>query len=395
MKNILLTFLLLPSLCATAKDKKDKPEPAFKKGTITATAAYGYIPSSKSARNWYKSDNIFQLLADYQVSRNFNVSAKYIYYNQVSKTHHYKTFTGAPMQYRSRYQANFIAFTANYCYLNRGRVSLSSGLGLGFGNSRDQSDIIDSNGKPLIRRFSQRNGALDIRLLEARVKLKKNFALYGSLGYGHLGMIALGASYNFPAYAPPAKKSKRDKPEPAFSKGAVSLIATYGTLSIFANEFNSYTKYPGNFGLDAQYQLSPKFNVGLHYGYVHWIEYTTTYFQNSGIPPVIAGHAEKTKYVHDLMATGSYTYLNNGRLSLGVGLALGYGIHTFDIKLTDTNGYVFSQKGLSDDNKVVCDIRFVEAKVNLGSGFGLYGCVGTRSAIAAGLQYTFNNHKEY
>lgn len=99
MKNILLALLLLSGMSSFGKDK---PEPAFKKGTITATAAYGYIPYSKSERNFYESDNIFQLLADYQVSRNFNISTKYIYLNQATKTQHYKTFTGAPMQYKNR-----------------------------------------------------------------------------------------------------------------------------------------------------------------------------------------------------------------------------------------------------------------------------------------------------
>lgn len=392
MKKILATLLVCCALCATAKDK---PEPAFKKGTITATAAYGYFPSSKSARNWYKSNNTFLLLADYQVSRGLNISAKYLHHYQVSKPHYYTSFGGVRMPRKSREQADLFVFSANFCYLNRGGISLSSGIGLGYGYSKYQADIIDSNSRPFSYFDGQRNGALDIRLMEAKVKLKNNFALYGSLGYGHLGMIALGASYNFPAYTLPAKKNKRDKPEPAFSKGTVSFIATYGTLSIFAGDYNSNTIYPGNIGLDAQYQLSPKFNVGLHYGYVNWIDRSMTYYQNSGFAPVLYGHTREAHHVHDLMATGSYTYLNNGRLSLGIGLALGYGIHTVDLSITDTTGYTYNYKGLSDDNKVVCDIRFLEAKVNLGSGFGLYGCVGTRSAIAAGVHYTFNNHKEY
>lgn len=391
MKMILTGILLLSVTCAIAKVKKDKPEPAFKKGTITTTAAYVYSPYS---RGWYESTNTFLLLADYQVSRNFNVSAKYLYLSQTSNTHYYKSFGGVQMQYKSREQANFFVFTANYCYLNRGRVSLSSGLGLGFGYSKHKADIIDSNGKPFTNYDGQKNGALDIRLIEAKVMLKNNFALYGSLGYGNLGLIAAGASYNFPTCPPPVinKKGKIQKPEPAFSKGAISLLATYGTLSIFAGDQNRYNEFPGNFGIDAQYQLSRKFNVGLHYGYVRWKG--TSIYRHQGTN-IVAARVQEAIRSNDLMATGTYNYMNSGKLSLGVGAAIGMGIQKDSFHSIDTAGRSLTYEDIPYGNKLVCDIRFVEAKVNLANGIGLYGCLGTRSAITVGLQVTFNNHKTY
>lgn len=393
MKQILILLLLVSYLSTFAKDKKkDGPEPAFKKGILTATAAYGYPAWSKSRRNAVAVTNTFLVLADYQLSRQWTVGVKYVYHYQSSKTLYYNSYVGASMEWKNWSRSNVFMATASYCYLNRGRVSLSAGIGLGIEDGKYYRSTMDSNGKQGSHNDVQRNAALEIRLVDARVMLKNNFSLYGSVGFGPHGVVAAGASYNLFANKPMVKKDKKHMAEPAFSKGAVSLIAAYGSPALFGIKQNTYYKYPGNAAFDVQYQLSRRFNAGLHYGYVNW----NTGMRSYVYPNTTAIYRDNTLYrVHDIMATSTYTYLNRGRVSLGIGAAIGLGLEKGRIHIIDTAGVSLQFKDTETDKILVYDVRFVEAKVNLGSGFGLYGCLGTRSVVTAGVHFTFNNHKEY
>jgi opacity protein-like surface antigen len=201
MKKILASLLICFALCATAKDK---PDPAFAKGDITVAAAYGSQTLYGLTRSVYEASSNASVFGEYQLSRNFNIGVQYSYnyYDQTLLRLHYnidgRVYLNGPtyQQERSAW-GNYILATADYCYLNRGRISLSAGLGVGVSFVKNWEHIIDSAGISTYRTFPLTDLAIQLQLVNAKVRVNENWGLYGGLGLGYRGILSLGAHYTF------------------------------------------------------------------------------------------------------------------------------------------------------------------------------------------------------
>ncbi len=208
MKNILLSLLLITSLSAIAK--KEKPEPAFKKGYVTATVAAGYPNFIRYSRVQSGSRSVgpFMAAVDYQASRRFSFGLQYTYQYTSSgiqsELAYVSTGTSATFSYEYQYVRKVtyhsLMATVDYCFLNRGRVSLSSGIGLGYAPrpklTQYFSDNIDHSDK-LGRVFTNALPAVRLRLAYAKVRVKENFGVCGGIGLGTDGVFSLGVHYTF------------------------------------------------------------------------------------------------------------------------------------------------------------------------------------------------------
>lgn len=201
MKRILVSMLLISGLCSFKKDKKKAPEPAFKNSQFTVIAAYG-LPSALWAKPTYRDPvtrGCALVGAEYQVERWFKAGLQYSYYHagtgmQPVQDH----FSGTPYQRDGWAREHGLFITADFCYLNKGKWSLSSGIGLGVLYTNYSTHTIDSVG---ISTYSKLSGVIGLdarlRLLNAQVRLKENLGLYGGLLVAPGASIAIGAHYTF------------------------------------------------------------------------------------------------------------------------------------------------------------------------------------------------------
>lgn len=201
MKKILASLLICFALCATAKDK---PDPAFAKGDITLAAAYGSQHLYGLTKSIYEASSSISIFGEYQVSRKFNVGVQYSYLYLDTKLMgaHYRnngiiTTTTAKYQHENVSKQNSFLITADYCYLNRGKVSLSGGLGVGVFFAKNREHIIDSAGISTYRTYPLTDLAIQLQLVNAKVRVNENWGIYSGLGLGYRGILSLGAHYTF------------------------------------------------------------------------------------------------------------------------------------------------------------------------------------------------------
>ncbi len=204
MKNILVGLLLISSLCSFTKKKK-KPEQAFKKGNITAIVGTGY-PNPYRKRG-DKSAGPFFAAGEWQASRRWSFGLIYSCNFVSTGVKNYTVYTQdtsgwvstASFQYQDRMIFHAFTATAQYCYINRGRVCVGSGLGLAvipnptiktrFPDGTDHSWQMRDRGYVLL--------GIRIRLIDAKVRLNKNWGVCGGVGFGDDGFLTVGASYTF------------------------------------------------------------------------------------------------------------------------------------------------------------------------------------------------------
>ena len=197
--------MLVSSLHTFAK-KED--EAAYEKGTITAIASIGF-PNLNKVYEHDRSAGPFSAAVDYQLSGRFGISLLYAYKNSVAelktvetpaRTHFANgtqtTIPAAIFQYRGSLSIQAIMATGEYCYRNKGKVRLSSGLGFGLAiwkHSAYFSDGIDHSGDPNFRTFNQ--FTYRIRFLDVKVKLTKDLGVNGGIGFGYDGIFNAGLHY--------------------------------------------------------------------------------------------------------------------------------------------------------------------------------------------------------
>lgn len=194
MKKITISLLLISSLCSF---RQDDSEPAVKKGSLTAIAAFGYPKMEWLQRNEKVSLGIFSVGAEYQLSRRFNAGLQYSYnYSasgmQLVKNYYCRTF----QMERWATWSTFMA-TADFCYFNRGSASVGAGIGLGVKFSKISAHIIDSVGIDTHPISHLKNITGRIRLIDVKLKIAKNCGVYGGLGMGPDGLVAIGFHYTF------------------------------------------------------------------------------------------------------------------------------------------------------------------------------------------------------
>lgn len=196
MKKVLVGALLLSSLSSFGKSKyDDKPDPAIKNGAITPYIAYAYPFFSD-----IKHTGIFIAGAEYQVSRGLNAGLQYGYYQwRTPMMLARNQFSGTNYQIGDVMRGHIFMLTIDYCYLNRGRVSLAAGFGLGTISANKSLHIIDSTGLSTETKYPYRLNSFTgrIRLIDAKVRITKNLGIYGGLGLGSDGVFAIGAHYTF------------------------------------------------------------------------------------------------------------------------------------------------------------------------------------------------------
>jgi hypothetical protein len=204
MKNTLVCLLLITSLCSFTK-KKNKSDAAFKKGNIIAMAGTGW-PHMYG----YSGDKLLGPIfaaGEWQASRRWSFGLNFCYHhnNTGVETHTVYTSNGTTVtpvysfQYEQKITHHVFMATANYCYVNRGRVCLGSGIGFGYeppptvkthfhDNVYHQVPVHDAGYFTL---------AFRVRLLDAKVRITEHFGLCGGVGYGVDGLISVGALYTF------------------------------------------------------------------------------------------------------------------------------------------------------------------------------------------------------
>ena len=205
MKKILVGLLLILSLSSF---KKKKEHLAFNKGAVTATAATGYPNILKWVDLDGKSVGPFMAAGNYQVSRRFSLGVQYTYQYISTRVHTNTLFTEignmavpiATYQYWRKITYQSLMVTVDYCYLNKGRLCLSSGIGLGYAPrpiiKQYFSDNVDHTAD-LNDAFTTAMPVVRLRLLFASVKITQRFGVCGGLGLGTDGVISMGAHYTF------------------------------------------------------------------------------------------------------------------------------------------------------------------------------------------------------
>lgn len=201
MKKIIAGLLLLTSLCSFKKDKKEQ-EPAFKKGDITAIVAYG--TQIMFWESLYTASSNVTACAEYQLSNKFNVGLQYSYnytetkwYRNSYRVNGVVTMNTPTYQQKQWSWGNILLLTGEYCFVNKGRTSISSGLGIGIFAGKRKEHTIDSMGIPSYSTSPVARLAVQLQLVNAKMRLSENWGLYGGLGLGYRGILSLGAHYTF------------------------------------------------------------------------------------------------------------------------------------------------------------------------------------------------------
>lgn len=203
MKYFCLGLTLLAALGATAKNKKKDKKNVFRKGDITVVAAYG---SQKilGISGFDISRNV-TAYSEYQLSPKFIVGLQYSYAYAKTKLFeaNYQTsgiiFAGSPTyQFETWLKRNTVLANAEYCFLNRDRISLSSGLGFGVSLLKGREHIIDSVGISSYNTFPTRIfPALQLQVLNLKVRITDNWSAYGGICFGHRGLLSGGGMLYF------------------------------------------------------------------------------------------------------------------------------------------------------------------------------------------------------
>ncbi len=82
-------------------------------------------------------------------------------------------------------------------WLNRGRLCLGSGIGLGQHYTKSTEHVMDSVGIESHSLYQGKEWAARFRLVNAKVRIARNFGAYVGIGAGYDGLVATGAYYTF------------------------------------------------------------------------------------------------------------------------------------------------------------------------------------------------------
>jgi len=209
MKNLLLGLLVISSLCSFTKKKK-KPEQAFEKRSFTAIAGTGWSNVFTDSRS--KSIGPINVGADYQASKRWSFGFQYTFNYTKTDVRKFLVYpnsfmiVGTPIiptdSFLYQQKATYHSFmaTADFCYVNKKRLCLSSGIGLGYTPYPTVStrfpDNIDHSTQ-LGDRVAYLPFAFRLRLLNARVRITDRLGAFGSVSYGVDGFLLAGATYTF------------------------------------------------------------------------------------------------------------------------------------------------------------------------------------------------------
>ena len=201
MKYILTIFL-----CAIFAQEAiaGNREPSLVKGDLSATLAVAmYVPTRKDYV--YRFLGPYTVSVDYQLSKRFNLSVLGFYFYSESymgpkprweyaSVVVVDTLNEIDYAWTRRRIGGYL--TGNYCYVNRGRVSISCGLGLGAYRNIRQLEFpagIDNSDKIRVEKpvyFTSR-----VRFADVKVRVSKKFTVLGGFGVGPDGHFCAGLNY--------------------------------------------------------------------------------------------------------------------------------------------------------------------------------------------------------
>ena len=199
-----MKYILTILLCAIFVQQAvaGNREPSLVKGDISATLAVGtfFYPLLNES---YVQLGPYSVAVDYQLSKRFSVSglAYYVYSASQMAPRFLVLDTGGGSSWRKwDYAATQVMFggflSGHYWYMNRSRVSLSCGLGLGIYNNVVKYDFADYHayleGKNKVKNSSI---YMRLRLIDVKVRLAKNFSVFGGFGFGGDGYLSAGLNY--------------------------------------------------------------------------------------------------------------------------------------------------------------------------------------------------------
>jgi hypothetical protein len=199
MKRILTSMLLLLSLVSQAR--KEKHKPAFDKGEFRVIAGTGY-PNFMGYYGDGKPQFTFIAATEYQASRRFAIGLQYLYSYSFFNRRGYINYNPnlPPIGFTQKTYTHVFMATAEYAFLNRGRVALSSGIGLGyiptpkvktiFDDKIDHSDSVNTD-------LDYWHVAFRLRIVNMKIRLNENLGVYFGVGYGSDGLLSGGVHYTF------------------------------------------------------------------------------------------------------------------------------------------------------------------------------------------------------
>jgi hypothetical protein len=193
MKYICSGLLLLSVFTTFAGDK----EPFIEKGTHTVGIAYGF-PNVIGEKDPRVSIGSVIVTADRQLSKRFNIGLQYNFNYTDGGVRSRTVSNNVSYQSQSKSFLHRVSFNSEYCFINKGRVCLGSGLGVAAGvqktyyNYSNLQNIVLKDGNYALLEF-----AFMLRLVDVQVKLKDNLSVTGCLGYGYDGLVTAGVQYTF------------------------------------------------------------------------------------------------------------------------------------------------------------------------------------------------------
>ncbi|GAA4462745.1 hypothetical protein GCM10023093_09890 [Nemorincola caseinilytica] len=197
-------LLLISGLCSFKKDKNEKPEPAFSKGSITAIGAYGLPGALWKEPTATRGVTRGCLIAggEYQVARWFSAGLLYSYYNSGTGMQQWQDPRNGTIYLQDTWSRDHaFTATADFYYLNRSKICIGSGVGIAIHHTRSSMHFIDSMGVSIYKTFRPYNLLdLGIRLVHAKVRITDNFGVFGGMHVCPGAQYAIGAHYTFAAH---------------------------------------------------------------------------------------------------------------------------------------------------------------------------------------------------
>jgi hypothetical protein len=193
MKYICSGLLLLSVFTTFAGDK----EPFIDKGTHTVGIAYGF-PNVIGEKDPRVSIGSVIVTADRQLSKRFNIGLQYNFNYTDGGPRTRMLTNNISYQSVAKSFSHRVSFNSEYCFVNRGKVCLGSGLGMAIGAQRTyvnynytQNIVLRDNNYTVFEL------AFMLRIVDVQVKLKDNLSVTGCLGYGYDGLVTAGVQYTF------------------------------------------------------------------------------------------------------------------------------------------------------------------------------------------------------
>lgn len=196
MKKIIVSALLITGLCSF---RPDESLPAIPKGSFTGIGVFGYPKMQRlESRNEQGPPGTLSLGVEYQLSRRLSTGLQYSYdYSATGMQPTQNFFSHTPYQHDRWAHWNMYMATIEFCYVNKGAVSIGGGIGLGIERSTYSEHVIDSVGISTYHTSHIREWILRIRLIDAKLRFTEKLGMYVGLGIGSDGILAIGAHYTF------------------------------------------------------------------------------------------------------------------------------------------------------------------------------------------------------